>query len=248
MRDNSASQVLQRRWAEIAFLVVGITLSGCGATKAFFTSRSLRANKSSQVRVVLMPPDVELYELSAGGVLEPKADWTATGRSYVTAALKGELQTKHIQMISYEPLMDMSSKDYAYSQLLKLHEVVGGAILIHKYMPQFELPTKKDKFDWSLGRGVNVLAEDYDAQYGLFIHLRDSYASGGRVALMIFTGLLTMGRYVPHGGAQLGFASLVDLQSGEILWFNRLARGTGDLRTPEAAQEAVRKLLEDLPL
>jgi hypothetical protein len=33
------------------------------------------------------------------------------------------------------------------------------------------------------------------------------------------------------GGVQSGFASLVDLRTGDIVWFNQLGRATGDLRS-----------------
>ena len=52
------------------------------------------------------------------------------------------------------------------------------------------------------------------------------------------------------GGQQVGFASLVDLNSGQVVWFNRLARETGDLRTADEAAEtdkALRKYLELSP-
>jgi hypothetical protein len=48
-----------------------------------------------------------------------------------------------------------------------------------------------------------------------------------------------------QGGTQVGFASVVDLRTGDIVWFNRLLRPQGDLRTPEAAAETVRALVSD---
>ena len=237
---------MRRASPKLALFLIGVMVAGCVA-KTHFVSEGTRP-KTSQGRVLLMPSDIELYILKAGGMLEPKADWTETARSQVAAALKEELRTKDMELVLYQKPIDMPSKDYAHNQLLKLHGAVGGAILVHKYVPRFQLPTKKDKFDWSLGQGVHGLADEYDAQYGLFIHLRDSYASGGRVTFMILTAIVTMGRFVPHGGAQLGFASLVDLRSGEIIWFNRLLRGTGDLRTLEPAREAVKELLTGIPL
>jgi hypothetical protein len=53
-----------------------------------------------------------------------------------------------------------------------------------------------------------------------------------------------LGAAVP-GGSQVGFASVVDLKTGDIVWFNRLVRGAGDLRTPEAAAETVKALVSD---
>ena len=51
-----------------------------------------------------------------------------------------------------------------------------------------------------------------------------------------------------QGGQQVGFISLVDLETGNILWFNRLISGGGDLRTLEPAFNATDNLLEDIPL
>jgi hypothetical protein len=42
-----------------------------------------------EAKVVLMPADIELFSISAGGVLEPKADWTeAAGRHFRAALLE----------------------------------------------------------------------------------------------------------------------------------------------------------------
>jgi hypothetical protein len=50
------------------------------------------------------------------------------------------------------------------------------------------------------------------------------------------------------GGAQVGYASLIDLNSGQVVWFNRLARASGDLREAEKAAETVDTLLADFPV
>jgi hypothetical protein len=63
------------------------------------------------------------------------------------------------------------------------------------------------------------------------------------VALMVVSAVL--GVIGIPGGAQVGFASMVDLKTGDIVWFNRLARSRGDLRTPEAAAETVDALVSD---
>ena len=122
---------------------------------------------------------------------------------------------------------------------------LGQAITIHTYFAGYNLPTKQDAFDWSLGGDVQRLNDRYNADCALFIFLRDSYASAGRKAAMVVGALA--GFYVA-GGRQMGFASLVDLNTGDILWFGRLLRETGDLRKPEPASEAVQQLLAGIPL
>ena len=65
------------------------------------------------------------------------------------------------------------------------------------------------------------------------------------VALIMVGALLGVG---VQGGSQVGFASLVDLNSGNVVWFNRLARAEGDLRKPAKAQDAIDHLLDEIPL
>lgn len=52
------------------------------------------------------------------------------------------------------------------------------------------------------------------------------------------------------GGGQFAYASLVDLRTGEVVWFNVLQAGTqvaginmGDIRKPEGAAQMVDRLL-----
>ncbi|HWK83320.1 MAG TPA: hypothetical protein VNS61_06240, partial [Caldimonas sp.] len=61
---------------------------------------------------------------------------------------------------------------------------------------------------------------------------------------MVAMALLGVGL---RGGTQTGYASLVDLQTGRVLWFNRLARARGDLREGEAAAESIDSLLSGFP-
>lgn len=228
----------------ILLLIAAIAVAGCAQATAFSRTESIR-QRPAGVRVLLMRPDIELSELTVGGLREPKADWTAAAEEHVVAALRAELQGKKATLVPYLPPTQNPAREYAHTQLVKLHDIVGGAILIHKYLPALALPTKKDTFDWSLGQGVNVLRDDYGAEYCLFVLFRDSYASAGRKAMMV--GAALFGVAIP-GGTQVGFASLVDLQSGDILWFNRLINPAGDLRTPEAARKAVQDLLAEVPL
>jgi hypothetical protein len=50
------------------------------------------------------------------------------------------------------------------------------------------------------------------------------------------------------GGMQIGYASLVDLNSGRVVWFNQLVRPSGDLREPEKAAETLNALLGQFPV
>jgi hypothetical protein len=221
---------------------VFLMVVGCASNIRVAESTDARAGAD---RVLLISPDISLTELTAGGLNEPRADWTATARSHVSDSLMESLKDHQDVLVPYrEPNNDPVAMR-AHEQLVKLHEAVGRAILIHHYVWPFDLPTKGDKLDYSLGDGVKTLGDGYSCRYALFIYLRDSYASAGRIVAMMTAAALNISMQL---GMQVGFASLIDLQTGEVIWFNRLRRQTGDLRTDSSARETVDELLTGFPL
>lgn len=225
-------------------LVFAPALAGCAQTKAF-TSNSAIEGKVEASTVLLLEPDVQLSLLTAGGLQQPHAEWTETGKRNVIQAMDAFMSEKNTSLVHYRSPRGDADKVHRHNQILKLHGAVGVSILNHKYNQILILPTKTDRFDWTLGSDVRLLKEEFDADYALFIYLRDSYATAGRAAVIAVGALLGVAM---QGGMQVGFASLVDLNSGDVVWFNRLINETGDLRTAEPARQAIDSLLTDLPL
>jgi hypothetical protein len=191
--------------------------------------------------VVIMPTDIELFVVSAGGVMEPKADWTETASKYFNAALAHKKTDLGVATVE---LRDEDADDVA--EINTLHAAIARAIQLHHFGPSFlKLPTKHGKLDWSLGEPARLLKQKTGADYALFSWVRDSYASIERIATTI--GLAILGVGIFPGAMQTGYASLVDLDTGRVVWFNRLIRLTGDLRQPERAAETVDTLLEHFP-
>jgi hypothetical protein len=219
-------------------------LAAC-ETKSFFRSATLGDVHGGR-SIVLMPVDIELGELLAGGAVEPKAEWTDQGRELMTAAIDARLTEQNARLIVANPAGVIDNADSPELALMKLHGAVGNAIFVHKLSdaPTLRLPSKADKFDWSLGPDVKVLRDRYASDYALFVFMRDTYASAGRVAAIVVAAALGVG--IP-GGAQIGYASLVDLRTGDVVWTNRLRRGSGDLRKPDGAANTVALLLDQFP-
>jgi hypothetical protein len=188
-------------------------------------------------RVVLVDPDVELSELTIGGVTEPRADWTRTGKDFIRADIADVLARKSITAVASEELTDPHE-----IQLVRLHGAVGTAIMANAIL---NLPTKGKNLDWTLGPGVSAIRDHYGSDYALFVYVRDSYSTASRAALIATMAIVGVG--VP-GGLQVGFASLVDLRTGKIVWFNRLASSSGSLKEAKPAATTVNNLLNGLPL
>lgn len=220
-----------------------IALVGCN-TRTHQLTTTLNRTEGQQPQVVLMPLDVELSVLSAGGLAEPRADWTEAAKTHLLDALRNEKANKNVNMVVFQDEKAGTAYQDVVNQLIKLHGVVGNSILVHQYIDQAKLPSKNGAFEWSVGPSAKALKEIYKADYALFVWVRDSYSSGGRVALMMVAAMAGVG--VP-GGQQLGFASLVELETGNVVWFNLLQRATGDLRSADGAANTAQTLLAQLP-
>ena len=212
-------------------VLLAVIMAGCQSV-AYYRSDTLGAGTGTR-NVILMPPDVELSLINLGGTPEPKADWTAKARVFLQMSLRDKLATQNLHLKFGTPIESLAPFG-AEMQLLKLHGAVGEAIMAHQFEGPGALPAKDGVFDWSLGPSVHLLRDKYRADYGLFVHLRDSYASPGRAGAR-------------EGGSQVGFASLVDLNTGDIVWINRLRRNSGDMRDAEGATETIEQLLSNFP-
>jgi hypothetical protein len=232
-----------RFWRVLMAATLVATLAACTATRSFNAT-----GPTSSVRpdagIVFMPPDIQLGELDASGLVETRADWTQAAIAHVTSAIRGEVEGRGGELVLYTAPDEGTPDAALHTQLVKLHGAVGTSVLLHK-IGQLPLPGKTGKFDWSLGPDVKALHDHSTADYALFVHIRDSYSSGGRVALKIFAALLGVG---VQGGQQIGFASLVDLQTGDVVWFNYLHSTSGDLRTAQGATDSVESLLAGYPM
>ncbi|MCC7461385.1 MAG: hypothetical protein IT480_02865 [Gammaproteobacteria bacterium] len=196
-------------------------------------------------RLVVMQPDITVSLLTAGGGLEPRADWTDQARENVIKALIAQQADRGGNVTVAATREQAGGDPQAVADLIRLHDAVGAAIMVHKYL-NVPLPTKKDRFDWTLGQPAVDYGSAAQFDYALFLHAEDSFSSGGRVAVQIAGWLsCAVGVCVASpGGRQLAFASLVDLKSGNVVWFNILVSEVGDIRTPDGAAAMVDRLLD----
>lgn len=220
-------------------IIALIVVSGCATTTNVKQVDRLDSVGES-ARILVMEPDIKYYRLTAGGVPEPHAEWTEAARRNFAAAVKeyADAQGTEVVMIGDADALGQTEIDYS-----KLHAAVGLTIQVNHFGP-LKLPSKNGRFDWGLGPGVREIGEKYNADYALFSYYRDYQASGGRIAFAIIA--MAAGANVSTG-SESGFASLIDLKTGNIVWFNVVGAGRGELRDRDGAVEAVNMLFKDMP-
>ena len=211
-----------------------------------FTASGYALPADKPVTIVLMRPDVEVGALAAGGLPQPNADWTNAARTNLAAALAQFGRRKGIEV---RVLPDQNGEG---AQLVAdyetLHRAVASSILTHKYYGS-KLPTKRDKFDWTMGPGTQRIGELSGGNYALFVYTRDNFASASRKAMQVAGALGCIIGFcaIIRGGTHVAYASLVELSTGNVVWFNVLRGSKGDIREADGAQSMVDAIVASMP-
>jgi hypothetical protein len=241
-----------RKWGLALALAASVPLSACVQMQQYADVQF--TPPQGNYKLLVLRPDVTVGSLTTGGMVEPRADWTEQARTNIINALRAQQASRGGQTT----ILDRRSQlpgvtDQEVADVERLFSAVGQSIVLHKYMGDY-LPTKRGRgLDWTLGEDAVRLGQKTGYDYALFLHAEDQVASTGRIALGVLgiAGCF-VGFCAPNigGATQLNSASLVDLKTGEVVWFNVVRAGSevpgikfGDLRTPAGAAQMIDRLL-----
>jgi len=233
-------------------LTLGVSLSGCVETRQYADVQF--TPPEGDYKLLVLRPDVTVGALTTGGMIEPRADWTDQARSSIVAALQAQQSGRggHVLIVQHRnELLGVPEQELA--DVERLTAAVDESIVLHKYLGDY-LPTKRGRgLDWTVGDDAVQLGRKTGYDYALFLHAEDQVASTGRIVLGVLGAAgCIVGFCAPNigGATQLDYASLVDLKTGEVVWFNVVRAGSevpgikfGDLRTPQGAEQMVERLL-----
>lgn len=198
--------------------------------------------------ILVFRPTVRVGAQSTGGMFEPNSEWTDQARKNIEAALTKQQAVLGNKILEAPDVYGDESR--TIEEYSALFAAMSQAIINYQFFVGNRLPTKKrdnkaDIFEWSLGSGVSTLPGASGADYGLFIYNKDAYGSTGRKLLQA-VALLGPGIAV-KSGEHRGYAGLIDLKTGDVLWLNADEAMGGDVRTSEGAEKRVSQLLEEFP-
>lgn len=239
------SHTQRMRWGFA--LACCLLLNACASTQTRVVKDETGQPLAISGSVVLVEPDMELYEVLAGGAQEPRKAWTDTARRLYPQMARDILSSRGMTVTPDFSLPPATSNEDPLRQLILLNQAVSISILQYSRSgssPNSGLRNKRGKFDWTLGPGVNALRDATGADYALFTYVRDSYTGTGRVAMRVI-GFVLLGGDI-GGGYQIGLTSLVDLRTGQVVWHNLLVDQVGDLRDEAGARETAEDMLKGL--
>jgi len=225
-----------------------LLLSGC-ATSTAKVHYTLKDNPHSRPlqQVVLLPVDVDVKEMSAGGVQEEVPEWSRKAEENIRSAV----------LVSRDPhggccvtrVVDSTALTPGERETLEEHLALFNTVAYN--VMWMDLPGnsawsfKSEHFDYSLGNGLSFLKTRYAVDAGLVILGEDVVTTGGRKAMAFLAA--AGGVYIPMGHSML-IGGLVDFETGDLLWLNHVvSAGAADLRDPASCLELARKLMENYP-
>ncbi|HEX6741851.1 MAG TPA: hypothetical protein VF079_08675 [Sphingomicrobium sp.] len=241
-----------RKWGLALALAAAVPMSACVQTRQFADVQF--TPPQGDYKLLVLRPDVSVGSLTTGGIVEPRADWTEQARGNIINALKTQQSGRGGKLHILERRSQLQGvNEQEVADFERLFYAVGESIVLHKYLGDY-LPTKRGKgLEYTLGEDAVRLGQKTGYDYALFLHAEDSVASTGRIALGVLgVAGCFVGFCAPNigGATQLDYAGLVDLKTGEVVWFNVVRAGSqvpgiafGDLRSPQGATQMVDRLL-----
>ena len=240
------------RKAIAGLALVSAALTGCVETRQYADMQF--TPPAGDYKLIVLRPDISVGSITTGGMIEPRADWTEQARTSITEALRAQQAARGGKVLFIQrrdEIPTVSAEELADVERLNL--AVAQSIVLHKYLGEY-LPTKRGKgLDWTLGQDAVRLGQKSGYDYALFLHAEDQVASTGRIALGVLGAAgCFVGFCAPNigGATQLSYASLVDLKTGQVVWFNVVRAGSqvpgikfGDLRNREGADQMIERLL-----
>ena len=238
---------MSRFWG-VALVAAVVSWSPLAAQERTAVRDGFELSAGEGKRILLFRPEISVGAQSTAGMFEPNAEWTEQAKANIGAALRA-LQARLGNQVIEAP-ESYGEQAMALQEHMALFAAVSEAVIEYQFFPGNRLPTKKqdnrdEVFDWSLGPGVADLPGASGADYGLFIYNKDAYGSTGRKLLQV-AALLGPGISV-KSGEHAGYAGLVDLKTGDLLWLNADGAMGGDVREADGSEKRVRQLLEEFP-
>ena len=203
------------------FLCVLLIAFGC-ASPAYRVHPEFAARARAIRKPALMLAEVRIYEISPGGVVQIRDDWSKAGRENLVKALAETFMEKRCRVRSLS-LDEERAEDVR--EIKALYKAVDKSIQLHGYGPQL-FPEKRERFVYSLGPSQKTLSR-LGADSMIFMSGSGHISAGEQKALISIA---------------------VSDSCGTILWHClRHSVDQYDLRDAQSALEFVEDLLSSFP-
>jgi len=225
------------------FAVVPLALQA-GDTPHWVHYKWLMSNPTLPKKVVVLPIDIQVVEVTAGGVEEKVPDWSKEASQSVFKAVSAA--------IARQPGMkEISAPQFSGASAANFDEHLALYKLVVNTAARIPWQHKARHFDYGIGSGLRAVAEQTGADAAIMVYGRDYASTAGRKARAV-VGNIPIVNIFTGPAPQLGHSfirvGVVDLRTGDLLWINSQYRqGSTNLRDPNDAAKMVDAVFEWYP-
>jgi hypothetical protein len=212
----------------IKFLLLGLCLFPLFCLAEGCVASDHRAHPQFESRVTkiksltLVPPTVEVYELSPSGLPELRDDWCALGKKNLQEALVEKFRNK--QYTVQTPCGDLGVRKELV-EIQALYAQVNKSVQLHSYGPQL-FPEKVTQFEYGIG-SIKWLVDVCGTDSLVFVNGFDQVS--------------------PHHPKTYVSIAVADA-SGAILWYSvKGSKGGYELKDPLSTAMLVEEILSSFP-
>jgi hypothetical protein len=222
---------MPRSWL---IVVLTLALGACaGAPSKTAVHEGLARDPGHMPRkILLLPADVRVHEISTGGVVEQVDAWTTVASGHADQFVRALAADKGAFELVDAPVLSEEQKG-VLDQHIALYDHVAGSAYIARASVYPAWRERAKTFDYTLGSGLKPLADKTGIEAAMIISGSDYISSAGRKAAMVM-GTIVAAAFgaiiVPQGGTSFLSVGVVDLRTGDLLWFGTDQSQATDLR------------------
>ncbi|MCB9771327.1 MAG: hypothetical protein H6754_02085 [Candidatus Omnitrophica bacterium] len=201
---------------KLVLLAVALFISsGCASTN--YRASPNYPTIAKQIKTIaVMPPDVKMFEISAGGISQEMDEWGEAAKKNIIEALKKNLADRYELNVKFidEKWLKEKYKD-AWRDNRSLYNAVSDSVYTHAFRGVGVFPYKVAAFEYTLGPEIDKLSSGLDADALLFIWGIDYELTGGRKAMEFFQAAIGGVYYFHPSVLTMG---LVNAKTGDLDW------------------------------
>lgn len=226
-------------------LVFALAMSGCTNHEppSFRLNHKLVESPQTYLphKILILDVDVVIKEMTYGGVSEEVPEWSRQGTDITHQALLKHFQNDKASKIQFMELPKLKDADIdLINQHLALYRRVAITIHDYAYSP-LEWPQKITQFDYTIGPGLKSIADKTGADSAIIVIGSDRASTTGRKIAAFFSDSVSYGYSFLSAG-------IVNLRSGDILWYNSDYQYKGyDLRDADDNLKMMGQLFDEYP-
>lgn len=224
--------------------LVVVVLGGCAAQSLVYHSADAQS-VPVEPTVLVLPPDVIISRLKAGGNTEAQADWSEAVSDALMGALREHFWSNGIEFVEYGD--SVADGDIAMIRQLNTQLDAIELRLLKERLGMTSLGGDRDYF---IGESEMGQLRNHDKAYVLMVVLKANRATSGRMVTAVLASFA--GAAIETNSLQFRSA-LIDLRDGHVKWANfddQALAEVGDVLNADEKKwaRAVEHLLRDFPL